>query len=85
MKNLSKKGIEYKLSQNELNLICDKYSLKKDENYYYFHELSKRYGCTQKLVDFLTELLFNNPNIGIELREEQKDKKIKLTPGAKDS
>lgn len=74
-KNLAKKGISHKLSQNELGMICDKYQLKQDENYYYFHELSKRYGCSIRLIDFLTELISNNPNLGNELKEEKKTKK----------
>lgn len=71
-KNLEKKGLQYKLTQSELGLICHKYSLKCDENYYYYHEISRRYGCTQKLIEFLTDLILNNPNIGKELKEEHK-------------
>lgn len=71
-RNLTKKGFTFKLNQTSLNLICEKYSLKDDENYYYLHELSRRYCCTQKLIDFLTDLISSNPNIVNELKEEQK-------------
>ena len=74
-KNLAKKGITFKLTQNILNLICEKYNLKNDATYYYYHEISKRFGCTQKLIDFLTNLIAENQNIGIELLEEKRTKK----------
>lgn len=71
-KNLEKKGIQFKLNQTQLGLICNKYNLKEDSSYYYYHDLSSRYGCSQKLIDFLTDLILKNPNICEELKDEIK-------------
>lgn len=61
MNNLKRKDIEIDLHQHNFNLICDKYSLKDNEDYFYYHNLSKRYMCSQKLIDFVTNLLLENP------------------------
>lgn len=63
MNNLKRKNIEINLHQRNFNLICDKYDLKNNEDYSYYHNLSKRYMCSQKLVDFVTNLLVEEPNL----------------------
>lgn len=71
-KNLERKGIQFKLNQTQLNLLCNKYDLKNDPSYYYYHDISSRYGCSQKLIDFLTDLISKNPNICEEIKDEIK-------------
>ena len=39
--------------------------------------------CSQNLINFVTDLLIQNPNLIEEIKLE--NKKIELTPGAKDS
>lgn len=73
--NLKRKGKNIKITQYDLKLICEKFNLKKDEKYFYFHELTKSWGCTQQLVDFITELYIKNENIIEVLREELKENK----------
>lgn len=63
MNNLKRKKIEINLHQHNFNLICDKYNLKNNEDYFYYHNLSRRYMCSQKLVDFVTRLLLENPQL----------------------
>lgn len=63
MNNLKRKDIEINLHQRNFNLICDKYNLKDNEDYFYYHSLSKRYMCSQKLIDFVTSLLLENPQL----------------------
>ena len=46
--NLKRKGIDFKLNQYELKLICDKFDLKSNERYCYKHILTNRWGCTQQ-------------------------------------
>ena len=70
--NLRRKGINKKISQYDLKLICDKFNLKYDEKYFYQHILTKSWGCSQQLVDFLTDLLLKNENIIDELKRELK-------------
>ena len=70
--NLKRKGIEFKLNQYQLKLICDKFDLKSNEKYFYKHELTNSWGCTQQLVDFITELILKNPNIIEEIKSELK-------------
>lgn len=73
MNNLKRKNIEINLHQTNFNLICNKYNLKDNEDYFYYHNLSKRYMCSQKLIDFVTNLLFENPqlieNIKLEIKK----------------
>lgn len=73
MNNLKRKNIEINLHQTNFNLICNKYNLKDNEDYFYYHNLSKRYMCSQKLIDFVTNLLFENPqlieNIKFEIKK----------------
>lgn len=73
MNNLKRKNIEINLHQTNFNLICNKYDLKDNEDYFYYHNLSKRYMCSQKLIDFVTNLLFENPqlieNIKLEIKK----------------
>lgn len=83
MKNLKRKDIEINLHQTNFNLICNKYNLKQNETYFYHHNLTDRYVCSQKLINFVTDLLTQNPNLIEEIKLE--NKKIELTPGAKDS
>ena len=73
--NLKRKGIELKLTQYQLQLICDKFDLKSNENYFYKHVLTNSWGCTQQLVDFITELILKNPNIIEEIKSELKSTK----------
>ena len=70
--NLKRKGIELKLTQYQLQLICDKFDLKSNEKYFYKHVLTNSWGCTQQLVDFITDLILKNPNIIEEIKSELK-------------
>lgn len=72
MKNLKRKNIEINLHQTNFNLICSKYNLKINEDYFYYHNLTNRYMCSQKLVDFVTNLLLSNPNLIEEIKLENK-------------
>ncbi len=73
--NLKRKGITIKITQYDLGLLCDKFDLKGNEKYYYKHALTNSWGCSQQLVDFLTELFIKNPNIINELKEEKSENK----------
>lgn len=73
--NLKRKGKNIKITQYDLKLICEKFNLKKEEKYFYYHELTKSWGCTQQLVDFITDLYLKNENIIEELKEELKENK----------
>ena len=73
--NLKRKGINIKINQYDLGLLCDKFDLKGNEKYYYKHALTNSWGCSQQLVDFLTELFIKNPNIINELKEEKSENK----------
>lgn len=73
MKNLKRKSIELNLHQTNFNLICNKYDLKENEDYFYYHELSRRYMCSQKLIDFMTKLLTDNSNVIEEIKLENKN------------
>ena len=73
--NLKRKGIDFKLNQYELKLICDKFDLKSNEKFFYKHVLTNSWGCTQQLVDFITELILKNPNIIEEIKSELKSTK----------
>ena len=77
--NLKRKGINIKINQYDLGLLCDKFDLKGNEKYYYKHALTNSWGCSQQLVDFLTELFINNPNIINELKEEKSENKENKT------
>ena len=83
MKNLKRKDIEINLHQTNFNLICAKYNLKQNDTYFYHHNLTDRYVCSQNLINFVTDLLTQNPNLIEEIKLE--NKKVELTPGAKDS
>lgn len=84
--NLKRKAINIKITQYDLNLLCDKFDLKGNKKYYYKHTLTNSWGCSQQLVDFLTKLLIKNPYIINELKEEKIENKAqkKLAPGAKE-
>ena len=71
--NLKRKGKNIKITQYDLKLICEKFNLKKEEKYFYCHELTKSWGCTQQLVDFITDLYLKNENIIEEIKEEIKE------------
>ena len=79
--NLKRKGIDFKLNQYKLKLICDKFDLKSNERYFYKHILTNRWGCTQQLVDFLTDLIIKDKNVVEELKEEQKQKNSESARG----
>lgn len=68
--NLKRKGIELKLTQYDMKLICDKFDLKRNEKYFYKHELTGSWGCSQQLVDFITDLILKNPDIVNGLKSE---------------
>lgn len=72
MNNLKRKNIEINLHQTNLNLICTKYNLKDNEDYFYYHNLSKRYMCSQKLIDFVTSLLLDDPQLIEKIKLEIK-------------
>lgn len=74
MKNLKRKGIEINLHQNNFALICNKFDLKSNEDYFYFHSLTKRYGCSQKLIDLVTNLIIKEPHILETLKQENKNR-----------
>ena len=77
--NLKRRNIELKINQYELKLIVDKFNLKSNDKYYYLHEMTGRWGCSQQLIDFITNLLYKDPNIldtiKLELKEKGKVKK----------
>lgn len=70
--NLKRKDIIINLHQTNFGLICDRFDLKNNEDYFYYHSLTKRYGCSQKLIDFVTNLIIKEPNIIEVLKEENK-------------
>lgn len=72
MTNLKRKDININLHQQNFALICTEYNLKNNEDYFYYHNLSGRYMCSQKLVDFVTNLLAGNPNLIDELKMKYK-------------
>ena len=74
--NLKRRNIEIKLNQYDLKLICDKFNLKNDEKYYYHHEITGRWGCSQQLIDFITDLLYKEPDILENIKVEIKEKKV---------
>ena len=45
--------------------------------------MTDRYVCSQNLINFVKDLLTQNPNLVEEIKLE--NKKVELTPGAKDS
>ena len=61
------------MHQTNFNLICNKFDLKENEDYFYYHTLSKRYMCSQKLIDFVTKLLLENPNLIEKIKLENKN------------
>lgn len=73
--NLKRKGIDFKLNQYELKLICDKFDLKNNEKYFYKHVLTNSWGCTQQLVDFITDLFIKEPSILDDIKQELKTQK----------
>lgn len=72
--NLKRKGINIKLTQYDFQLICDKFVLKQNEKFFYKHELTNSWGCSQQLIDFTTNLIINNPEIISQIRSELKIK-----------
>ena len=73
--NLKRKGILIKITQYDLQLICEKFDLKSNEKYFYQHALTKSWGCSQQLVDFITELVLKNSQIIEELKQEKRYEK----------
>jgi len=69
---LHKIGIDCNLHQKNLDLICKKYDLKHNDDFYYHHDISNRYNCSNKLIDFLFDLLSKEPNIFEEIKKELK-------------
>lgn len=72
---LVKQKIQCELHQSNFNLICDKYNLKQNEDYFYYHNIANRYSCSNKLIDFVYNLILQNPNIINDIKEEFKYKK----------
>lgn len=75
MDNLRRKGIEIKFTQYDLQLICSKFDLKNNEKFFYKHVLTNSWGCTQQLVDFITDLISKDPLIIDNIKQEFKSKK----------
>lgn len=73
--NLKRKGIEIKFTEYDLRLICDKFDLKNNEKYFYKHVLTNSWGCTQLLVDFITDLFIKEPSILDDIKQELKSQK----------
>ena len=73
--SLRKKEINIKLNQYNLKLITNKFDLKNNEKYFYKFELSNTWGCSMQLVEFLTDLFLNNPDIIDEIKKELKENK----------
>lgn len=73
--NLKRRGIEIKFTQYDLKLICDKFDLKNNEKYFYKHILTNSWGCTQQLVDFITDLFIKEPSILDIIKQELKSQK----------
>ena len=73
--NFKKKGKNVKLTINTLGLIIKEFDLKNNLDYFFHFEISDRWGCSQKLVMFLNELLVNNPDIIDTLKEKYKKNK----------
>lgn len=73
--NLKRKGIDIKFTQYDLKLICDKFDLKSNEKYFYKHVLTNSWGCTQQLVDFITDLFIKEPSILDDIKQELKSQK----------
>lgn len=73
--NLKRKGIDIKFTQYDLKLICDKFDLKNNEKYFYKHVLTNSWGCTQQLVDFITDLFIKKPSILDDIKQELKTQK----------
>lgn len=74
--NLKRKGIEIRFTQYDLKLICDKFDLKSSEKYFYKHVLTNSWGCTQQLVDFITDLFIKEPYILDNIKQELKKQKV---------
>ena len=72
MNNLKRKGVDINLHQTNFSLITNKYDLKSNEDYFYYHNISGRYMCSQKLVDFVTDLLLKDNKLIDKLRAENK-------------
>ena len=70
-----KHNIEFKLNQYDLKLICTKYNLKNNEEYFYYHALTNSWCCSDKLVEFIVNLISQNINIVNEIKQELKEKK----------
>lgn len=74
-KRLIKENINIDFNTFKLNLIVDEYSLREDKNYYYFHENSKRWNCSNNLVTFVFEIIKANPKIIDELKLKKRQNK----------
>ncbi len=72
MNNLKRREILINLHQKNFDILCKKYNLKENEDYFYHHTIANRYGCSQKLIDFVTNILIENPNLIEEIKSEQK-------------
>lgn len=70
--NLKRKGINCVINQYDFRLICDEYDLRSNEKYFYKHILTNNWGCTQQLIDFITELLIREPDIINKIKAELK-------------
>lgn len=74
---LKRQGIEISFTQYDLQLICDKFDLKNNEQYYYHFDMTNRWGCSQQLIDYIVNLLTSSPNILEEIKKELKTAKKK--------
>ena len=71
--NLKRKGIEVTLNQYNFDLICKKFNLKNDSKYFYKHEMTSSWCCSQALVDFVTNLLIKDNDAIENIKKEQKN------------
>lgn len=62
-------------SKFQKHIFCKKFDLKNNEKYYYYHELTKSWSCTQQLIDFITNLFLEDPLILERIKQELKEQK----------
>lgn len=71
-KILAKKGIKVPVSQYSFGLICKKFNLLNNSDYFYYHEISKRRTCSHKIVTFVSDLIYSDKDIIEKLKNDNK-------------
>lgn len=71
-KKLENENINCKINVYSLNLIVDHYSLKSNNNYYFFYKLPKRWGCNISLVNFIFEVIKSDINIIEKIKNKKR-------------